>query len=335
MTTMREVADHAEVSVATVSRVINNIGYVSPDLKDRVREAMHTLNYQPSALARSLRRQETRTIGVLLPQVDQPFFAALAFAIETALFENDYRMLLCSAQEDEDKEAAYAEILVRQRVDGIILVPTGRGTALLDLFAQRALPLVLVDRDLPGLNASRVLVDNLRGGYDGMAHLLQLGHRNVRVIGTTAYSRAMQQRMAGAEKALDEYGVPHDGELILSGALPQFDMGVETALALLKGNDRPTAIFALTDVTAVGVMHAAAKHGLRLPQDLSVVGFDDIPLAGYMIPSLTTVAQPIPAIGATAARLLLSHIAEPALPTETVELETQVVVRDSTVEVER
>jgi LacI family transcriptional regulator len=333
MTTMREVADHAEVSVATVSRVINNIGYVSPDLKDRVREAMQLLNYQPSALARSLRRQETRTIGVLLPQVDQPFFAALAFAIETALFENDYRMLLCSAQEDEEKEAAYAEILVRQRVDGIILVPTGRGTALLDLFAQRALPLVLVDRDLPGLNASRVLVDNFRGGYDGMAHLLQLGHRNVRVIGTTAYSLAMQQRMAGAEKALDDYGVPHDGELILSGALPQFDMGVETALALLKGDDLPTAIFALTDVTAVGVMHAAAKHGLRLPQDLSVVGFDDIPLAGYMIPSLTTVAQPIHDIGATAARLLLAPIAEPMLPPETVELETRLIVRDSTMKI--
>jgi LacI family transcriptional regulator len=332
MTTMREVAERAEVSVATVSRVINNVGYVSPDLKDRVMGAMRALHYQPSALARSLRRQETRTIGVLIPQIDQPFFAALAYAVEKELFDNDYRMLLCSAQEDHDKEMAYAEILVRQRVDGLIVVPTGRSSDLFDLFDQRDVPIVLVDRDIADVKASRVLVDNLQGGYTGMAHLLDLGHRDIRIIGAPAYSRALQQRSDGAHKALQDYGVNGDGELLVAGTLQPYEMGYKTALELLRQTPRPTAIFALTDVIAVGVMHAAAKLGLRLPQDLSVVGFDDIPLAGFMIPSLTTVAQPIYEMGAHAARLLLEHIAEPETAAhETVQFETRLMVRDSSV----
>jgi LacI family transcriptional regulator len=330
MTTMREVAAHAEVSLATVSRVINKVGYVSPDLRERVEAAMAALHYQPSALARSLRRQESRAIGLLIPQLDQPFFAALAFAIESLLFENDYRMLLCSAQEDEARERAYAEILIRQRVDGVIAVPTGQGSALQDLFGERELPLVLLDRDLPDLRASRVLVDNDQGGYDGMKHLLELGHRNLRVIGAPAYSLAMQQRINGARRALQEYGIHDHEHVILSGTLPQYEMGVEAANRLFDESPRPTAIFALTDVTAVGVMHAAAQRGLPVPDALSVMGFDDIPLAGFMIPSLTTVAQPIQAMGEEAARLVLEQISAPRHECERVVLKTAMVVRNST-----
>jgi LacI family transcriptional regulator len=331
LTTIREVAEYAEVSVATVSRVVNNVGYVSEDLRMRVEEAMKALHYQPNTLARSLRRQETRTIGVLIPQTDHPFFSALAYAIETALFAEDYRMLLCSAQEDGAKEAAYAEILMRQRVDGVIVVPIGQETPVFEQFQRRDIPMVLVDRDIPGLTASRVLVDNFRGGYAGMKHLLDLGHHNVRVIGAPAYSRAMQQRMEGARQAMADAGIQPDGELWLAGTLQQYEMGYQTAFDLLQTTPRPTAIFALTDVTAVGVMHAAARLGLRLPQDVSVIGFDDIPLAGFMIPSLTTVAQPIYPMGEHAARLLLHHLADPSYPTETIMLDTRLVVRDSAV----
>ncbi|HUN06839.1 MAG TPA: LacI family DNA-binding transcriptional regulator [Aggregatilineales bacterium] len=330
MSTMREVAEHAEVSLATVSRVINNVGYVSPDLRERVEAAMRALSYQPSALARSLRRQESRAIGLLIPQLDQPFFAALAFAIEGILFENDYRMLLCSAQEDEARERAYAEILIRQRVDGVIAVPTGQGRALQDLMGNRKLPLVLLDRDLPDLYASRVLVNNDQGGYDGMMHLLKLGHRHVRVIGAPTYSIAMQQRIAGARRALREFGIHDHDPIIVSGTLPQYEMGMAAANHLFDESPHPTAIFALTDVTAVGVMHAAAQRGLSVPAALSVIGFDDIPLAGFMIPSLTTVAQPIRAMGQEAARLVLEQIEYPDFEPEHVVLPTHLVVRDST-----
>ena len=329
MTTIREVAEYAEVSVATVSRVVNNVGYVSEDLRMRVEQAMKALQYQPNSLARSLRRQETRTIGVMIPQIDHPFFSALSYAIETTLFAQDYRMLLCSAQEDGAKEAAYAEILLRQRVDGMIIVPIGQETTVFEQFRRHSIPMVLVDRDMPGLSASRVLVDNFRGGYVGITHLLELGHRDIRVIGAPAYSRAMQQRMEGARQALVDFGIKADRGLWLAETLHHYEMGYQTAFELLQSKPRATAIFALTDVTAVGVMHAAARLGLRLPHDLSIIGFDDIPLAGYMIPSLTTVAQPIYSMGEHAARLLMNHLADPSFANGRVMLDTQLIVRDS------
>jgi LacI family transcriptional regulator len=221
-------------------------------------------------------------------------------------------------------------MLLRQRVDGVIAVPTGQGSALQDLFGSRKLPLVLLDRDLPEIVASRVLVDNYRGGYEGMLHLLTLGHRAVRVIGAPSYSLAMQQRIAGAQQALADFGIAGEPQHVVSGTLPQYEMGMAAASALLESQPRPTAIFALTDVTAVGVMHAAAQRGLALPRDLSVMGFDDIPLAGYMIPSLTTVAQPISDMGETAARLVLQAINDPQRPAEQVLLPVQVIVRAST-----
>jgi LacI family transcriptional regulator len=330
VTTIREVAERAEVSIATVSRVLNKVGFVSPDLERRVMEAMRHLNYHPSAPARSLRRQETRTIGVLIPQLDHPFFSALAYAIEKTLFADDYRMLLCSAQEDEVKELAYAEILLRQRVDGLIIVPTGHDTDWLTLFERQQTPVILLDRDVESLRTSRVLVNNHQGGYDGMRHLLERGHRQIAVIGAPAYSPSMQGRMTGAQHALQDYGVTVPDEWRVIGNQTQYDIGVEAAQHLLQLGQRPTAIFALTDVTAVGVMHVAAEMGLKVPQQLSVIGFDDIPLANFMIPSLTTVAQPIQAMGEQAARLVLHHIESADHPIETVVLDTRLVVRHST-----
>jgi LacI family transcriptional regulator len=175
LATMKEVADYADVSIATVSRVINNTGYVSPDLAQRVHSAMHDLNYQPSSLARSLRRQQTQTIGLLIPQLDQPFFSMLAYAVEKALFSNDYRTLICSAEESREKEDAYVEMLLRQRVDGVIFAPTGHSADNLSRFLRQNIPVILVDRDLPELNVSKVLSANHKGGYLAMNHLLTLG----------------------------------------------------------------------------------------------------------------------------------------------------------------
>jgi LacI family transcriptional regulator len=330
MATMKEVADQADVSVATVSRVINKTGYVSPDLEERVHTAMRALKYQPSALARSLRRQQTQTIGVLIPQLDHPFFSTLAFSVEKSLFPHEYRTLICSAEEDQDKENAYTEIMLRQRVDGVIMVPTGRSENNLRQLVEKNVPVVLIDRDLPEIEVNKVLVENAQGAYDGMKHLLELGHRNIAVIGAPAYSQAMLQRIEGVHRALADFGVEDNPELLVTGTLQQFEMGYQTALRFLKQTPRPTAIFALTDVTAIGVMHAAAEMGLHLPQDLSVMGFDDIPLASFSIPTLTTVAQPIAQMGEIATRLLLSHIHHRDTEAESISLNTKLVVRQST-----
>lgn len=330
MATMKEVADRAEVSVATVSRVINKSGYVSPDLEMRVNEAMRSLKYQPSALARSLRRQETLIIGVLVPQLDQPFFSALAFAIEKSLFANHYRTLICSAEEDQNKENAYVEMLLRQRVDGVIVVPTGQSTQAIRQLLEKDVPVVLVDRDLSLLHTNKVLSNNRKGGYQGMQYLLDIGHQIVGVIGAPAYSEAMLERAEGVRQALTERGIQNDPELFVVGLPQQFEMGYTTAMAMLQKTPAPTAIFALTDVIAIGVMHAAAELGLRVPHDLSVMGYDDIPLATYSVPGLTTIAQPIYDMGETATRLLLERILDNEKPPKTLTLDCRLVVRKST-----
>jgi LacI family transcriptional regulator len=328
--TIKEVADHAGVSVATVSRVVNKTGYVSLDLQERVQNAMRTLNYRPSALARSLRRQETQTIGILVPQLDQPFFSALVFAVEKTLFSSDYRALICSAEERRDKEDAYIEMLMRQRVDGVILVPTGQSTDNVRRLLDEGVPVVLVDRDIPNLAINRVLCNNYPGGASAIEHLLALGHRRIGMIGGPDYSEAIIDRMNGAREALLAAGVEVDPALCITGSMPQFEMGYTMGMQLLDRSDRPTAIFAFNDVIAIGVLHAAAELGLRLPDDLSVIGFDDIPAAAYSIPELTTVAQPIYAMGEQAANLLIRHIRDSDAPVESVKLETQLIIRKST-----
>jgi LacI family transcriptional regulator len=332
MATIKEVAEQAGVSVATVSRVVNQSGYVSVDLQERVREAMRQLNYKPSALARSLRRQETQTIGVLIPQLDQPFFSALAFAVEKTLFASDYRALVCSSEENRNKEDAYTDMLLRQRVDGVVFAPTGYSSENVHRLLDGGVPVVLVDRDLPNVKVNRVLTTNRDGAASGALHLVELGHSRIAVIGGPVHSEAMNHRLEGATRAFAEAGVALDPDLIVVGALPQFEMGYTAALRLLNTApaSRPTAVFALTDVMAVGVMHAAAELGLSIPRDLSVIGFDDIPAAKYIIPELTTVAQPIYQMGEAAAQTLIRHIQDDTLALETIQLETRLVKRSST-----
>ncbi|MBV9997969.1 MAG: LacI family DNA-binding transcriptional regulator [Verrucomicrobia bacterium] len=297
MPTIKEVAALAGVSTATVSRVINQNGYVTQAVQDKVRQTMEALNYQPSALARGLRRQKTQSIGVLVPKVSQPFFSLLGYAIEQALFKQGYRAFLCSAEENPEKESAYLEMLLRQRVDGIILVPTGHSVANVERLLRTRVPVVLVDRDLPALPVDRVLSDNLQGGYGIGRHLLDLGHRRIAVVGAEPHSESMGRRLSGIRRALDEAGVELREEWVVIGSGEQFGLGLSTAQGVLRHRPSPTAIVALTDGLAVGVLHGACRAGLQLPDELSVTGFDDIPLAAYVSPELTTVAQPITEMG--------------------------------------
>jgi LacI family transcriptional regulator len=326
---MKEVADFAHVSVATVSRVINNSGYVSPDLEERVREAMQALNYHPSALARSLRRQETQTIGLLIPQLDLPFFSTLAHAIEHLLFDMEYRILVCSAEEDVEREKAYTQMLIRQRVDGVIMAPTGHSATNLRSLIDSQVPVVLVDRDVPEPRVSKVLVNNLTGGYSGMKHLLEHGHERLGVIGAPAHSTSVRQRLEGAQRALREYGIDDVRVSLSVNESTPFEFGYRVGLDLLGSEERPTAIFALTDVSAIGVMHAAAHYDLTVPHDLSVLGFDNIPLTSYIIPELSTVAQPIREMGELAARQILRSISDRDARPETFILNTSLIERQS------
>jgi LacI family transcriptional regulator len=329
MPTIKQVAEHARVSVATVSRVINKTGYVSLDLQERVNDAMRELNYQPSALARSLRRQETHTVGLLVPQLNHPFFSTLVFSIEKILFDHDYRAFMCSAEESQEKEAAYVDMLLRQRVDGVIMVPTGTSVGNVGRLVEHNVPVVLVDRDMPGLRINRVLCDNEQGGYDGMRHLLELGHRRMTLLGGPDHSVAMTRRMQGAQRALAEAEGVEAAEIVLFDALEQFAQAYQWGLQALSQPDRPTAVFALTDFMAVALLHAARKHRLIVPDEISVMGYDDISMARYSIPELTTIRQPLYEMGMTAAEILLGAIGGDST-LHAVMLDTELIVRQST-----
>jgi LacI family transcriptional regulator len=328
--TMNEVAEAAGVSVATVSRVINGSGGVRAELEHRVRRAMQKLHYHPSSLARSLKMQHSMLFGILIPILEHPTYSRMASAIEKKLFAHGYRALICNSEEDEERERVYIEMLLRQRVEGIIINTSARNTDGLRELQENNIPIVLFDRVIEGLQCSQVFCDNSLGGYTGIKHLVELGHRRIGVVAAPMYPEPIIRRIRGTREAVAAFGIDDDPALLMCGDTQLFNMGYDAAKHLLQLPTPPTAIFALTDVTAVGVMHAVTELGLRIPDDLSVLGYDDIPIASYMMPPLTTIAQPIIEMGETAAELLLRHIQKPDLPFEKVVLPTHLVVRATT-----
>lgn len=328
--TMNDVAKAAGVSVATVSRVINGSDGVSVKLEKKVKRAMKKLHYHPSSVARSFKIQQTTLVGVIVPLIDHPFYSRLAMAIEQKLFKHDYRAIICNSEEDEDRERAYIEMLLRQRVDGFIINSAVMNTNYFHELEELQIPYVLIDRDLPEAECSKVFSDNSQGGYIGMEHLIELGHKRIGVVGAPAHTEPIARRIRGTREALADYGMDTNPELLVTGDNQLFDMGYNSAKQLMSLDNPPTAIFALTDVTAVGVMHAITEQGLRIPEDISVLGYDNIPIASYMIPQLTTVEQPIIQMGETAVELLFNHMNQPDHPIEKAVLKTQLIVRKTT-----
>jgi len=328
--TMNEVAKLADVSVATVSRVVNGSGTVSKKLEQRVTRAMEELNYHPSSLARSFKMSETRLIGLIVPLLDHPFFSRLAQVMEQELFRNDYRSIIANTEENDERELEYVELLLRQRVDGVIINSATENMDYLLELQRQNVPCVLIDRNVEQFNGSKVFSDNSQGGYIGMKYLLDLGHRNIRVVAPFSFAHPTQHRIRGIRLAMKERGLIETSGMILTSDDHSFEMGIAAGIEIAQQRPRPTAIFALTDVTAVGIIRGLAQMGLRVPDDVSVMGYDNIPLSGYVLPALTTVAQPIVDMGKKAVELLLGHINNPELPADKAVLASELIVREST-----
>lgn len=328
--TMVEVAEEAGVSVATVSRVINGTGGVSEKLEQRVLDAMKKLHYHPSSMAQNLKKQRSMLVGILVPMLEHPFYGRMASVIERKLFDYNYRSLICNSEEDEVRENAYIEMLLRQRVEGIIINSSARNTHSLAELQKHNIPIVLFDRSLQEVDCIQVFCDNSLGGYTGIKHLAELGHRRIGIIAAPTYPEPIKNRIRGVQEAIAEFGLDDDPALLVRGDNQLFEMGYQAAQQLLTMENRPTAIFALTDVTAVGVMHAAAEMNLKIPDDISVMGYDDLPISAYMMPPLTTIAQPFVEMGETAVELLLRQINDPNLSTEKAVLPTHLVIRGTT-----
>lgn len=330
MVTMRDVARQASVSVATVSHVINGTRFVDPQTVDRVRAAIDALGYRPNILARGLRRNETSTIGMVVPDNFNPFFAEIVRTIEDVGFESGYNVILCNSDGTETKEIAYVETLLSKQIDGLIFIASGRSTEALELISRTRLPCVVVDREVGDLTMDQVLIDNAQGGYLAGQYLSKLGHRKIGYIAGPRLFSLSARRLTGFQQALFEAGIELRDEWIVPG---DFDYsGGEQGMHELLHRDRDlTAVFASNDRMAIGALNALMRAGLRVPQDVSLIGYDDIRQATAMYPALTTIAQPKAEMGRTSVNLLLERIRsrEQAFPPRRVILPVELIVRES------
>jgi LacI family transcriptional regulator len=326
---MREVAERAGVSVTTVSHVINNSRPVNPQTRHRVEEAMQTLGYQPNVLARSLRRGVTHTIGVILPDSTNPYFAEVVRGIEDTSFDQGYSVILCNSDNDLDKERHYTNVLVEKQVDGIIFVAAGLSSENIYALQVRGVPLVLVDRHVPEVLVDTVLTDNLLGGRLATNHLIELDHRIIGCISGPKGVRLSSERIDGYRQALKSAGISLDPRMIVEGDF-QYQSGYEGSKALFNQQPSPTAIFACNDLMAIGVYRFAHENNLNVPEQLSIVGFDDVRLSAYTNPPLTTVHQSKHEMGSKAAKLLMTRIADQDLEPRQEILATNLIIRGST-----
>lgn len=333
MPTIRDVAEKAGVSTTTVSHVINDSRFVSDAAARRVRRAMNELNYQPNAVARSLRRKHTRTLGLVLPDSSNPFFAEVARGIETYAFQQGYNVIFGSSDGDLKKEHAYLRVFLEKQVDGIVFVAAGESALNVEQLLGKHLPLVVVDREFKKVRADYVVADNRQGGYLATSHLIELGHRVIACIAGPSTVTPSAERVTGYRDALKEHALAFDSQWVRRGDFGAAS-GFEATRYFLsrRGNVRPTAVFACNDMMALGALGALYQAGRRVPDDVAVVGFDDIVLASYTAPPLTTIQQPKYEMGELAAKILIEHIrSEQAHEPERHLLPTKLVVRASTV----
>ena len=331
MTTIKKIAELAETSVATVSRVINDSGYVSATLRARIQRVMREAHYQPGAIAKGLRSGESRLVGVLLPSLDVEFFGILAHAIEQALFSQGYAAFICSTSENQAHEERYVNMLLSHRVDGVIVASAhGTGQHIARLAAQRT-PVVAIDRALPEIAHTTISVDHEDGGRRMVEHLLSLGHQAIGVVGAPAHSEPIAARLAGIRSGLAHAGLKLPARWCSIGTEHRIEACYGLARKVLGTAPPPTALIGLSDLAAIAALHAARDAQLAVPAQLSVIGFDDIPLAAHVVPGLTTIAQPIRAIGERAVERLLQCIADKQVHLPPMELmPLKLVVRGST-----
>ncbi|MDI2594960.1 LacI family transcriptional regulator [Pseudomonas sp. N3-W] len=328
MATIKDVAALAGISYTTVSHVVNKTRPVSEQVRVKVEAAIKSLDYVPSAVARSLKAKTTATIGLLVPNSLNPYFAELARGIEDYCERNGYCVILCNSDDNPDKQRSYLRVLLEKRIDGLIVASAGGDMGLAQGLAGVRTPMVIVDRGLEGVDADLVRIDHEYGAYLATRHLLELGHRDIATIGGPASTSVAQMRLAGYCRALKEAGVDVPRERMLESDFTS--TGGYNAAATLLANNPPTAIFAGNDMIGIGVLRAAAERNVRVPSQLSVIGFDDIQMSRYVYPALTTVGQSILQLGEMAAEVLLRRIATPDMATDQRIVTPSIVLREST-----
>lgn len=331
MASLQEVAQRAKVSIATVSRVLNKSDKVVPATRATVEKALRELGYQPSRVARRLRmnRGGAHLVGLIIPDIQNPFFAEIARGVEDAAYANDYALLLCNSDESQDKERFYLGVMQAEWVDGLVLPPFDETDQAVVDVVKSGMPVVCVDRSLSTAQTDLVEVDNYQGAFEAVMHLIERGHKRIGLIEGRTQVSTSRERRRGYVDALAAGGVPLRKELMRAGDFKQ-ESGRVLTNDLLALRSPPTAIFVVNNLMTVGALAAVHQRAVRVPQDLAVVGFDDLPWAEALDPPLTVVRQPAYEVGRQAMELLLKRIADPTRPPVTVRLRPELVVRRST-----
>ena len=329
MATMKDIAKLAKVSTSTVSHVINKSRFVSDEIAERVNKAAKELNYAPSALARSLKMKQTKTIGMLVTTSTNPFFGEVVKGVERRCYEKGYNLILCNTEGDSERMKSSIDTLLQKRVDGLMLMCSTLEGEHLDVFERYPeLPVVVMDWG-PMLFASDKIQDNShQGGYMATQHLIDNGHTEIGCITGPLHRNQASSRYEGFKQAMSEANLKVHADWIVESNF-ECDGGFDAFQTLKNRGRLPSALFVCNDMMAMGVIHAAAQDGLRVPQDLSLIGYDDIHLSKYMTPALTTIHQPKHRLGKAAVDTLLSRLESPEVYPQVVELEPTLIERNS------
>jgi LacI family transcriptional regulator len=309
MPTIKDVAQAARVSVATVSAVANGNKYVSEQLAQRVRHAIDATGYQPHGVARSLKKGTTQTLGLIVTDITNPFFTAVARSVEDAAHVAGYAVVLCNSDEDVEKERVYLQLMRRRRVDGLIWAPAGDASSYRDFCVDQRAPTILLDRRVDGMPLDAVVVDNVHATRSAIEHLIALGHRRIALITGPRHLSTSCERLQGYRDAMATHGLNPSPRLVVQGDF-RSGSAYDAALGVLRMDPRPTAVFASNNLMALGLLRAIRELGLRCPEEISVAAFDDFEEASLFTPGLTTIAQPTAAIGAKAVELVLQRIGQ-------------------------
>jgi LacI family transcriptional regulator len=330
MSSLTDVAKRAQVSIATVSRVINNSDKVVPETRDVVHRAMKELGYKPNRVARRLRQKggKRHLLGLIIPDIQNPFFAEIARGVEDVAYANEFAVMLCNSDENQKKEQFYLDVMCAESVDGIILPPLSERDAAVLKLVESGLPIVTVDRSLTNASIDKVEVDNRRGAYEATEYLIKRGHKRIGLITGRMNISTSRERRQGYDDAIADNGLAAQPEYIRGGDFKQAS-GRALAEELLALPSRPSALFVLNNLMAVGALEAIHARKLRIPEDVALIGFDDLPWAEALDPPLTVVRQPAYEVGRSAAELLLKRLGDPKRPETHLKLLPKLIIRSS------
>ncbi len=326
--TIEDVAKNAGVSTATVSRVLSGNSNVKAATRARVLAEVERVNYRPSRVARTLRSQRSATIGLIISDIQNPFFTAMVRAIEDVAYAHNYSLVLCNSDEDPAKEALYIDLLIAEQVAGIIISCTAEAAAAHRWLLDAQIPVVAIDRRMGDQVVDTVLVESREASYQVVRHLLDQGHRRIGALIGLPDVTTGRDRRDGYLFALEEQGIPLEPALLHVG-IPKIETGSEFTRRLLELAQPPTAIFTGNNLLTIGALRTIHEFGLTIPNDIAIVAFDEMEWMFVMNPPLTVVAQPAYAMGKTAAELLLKRIANPEIPPTEIILPPTVHIRGS------